>query len=150
MDKEPYEILGVRPDASADEITLAYRQLIEKYHPDHYIKHPLENLAIEKAREITEAYNMLIRDSDRIDGRGGNSDQREPYRGPDHQNIKPSSFSRGNYRDQTKHEKGKHSPYYTRGNGPPECCDEIADLCGHGGSQFLEYLCCNACCRGGY
>jgi DnaJ-domain-containing protein 1 len=34
LEGEPYEILGIRADASADQIQKAYRDLMKKYHPD--------------------------------------------------------------------------------------------------------------------
>ena len=34
MAQTPYEVLGVKPDASADEIRKVYRKLAKEFHPD--------------------------------------------------------------------------------------------------------------------
>ena len=53
---DPYIVLGVKPDASDEEIKRAYRELARKYHPDNYQNNPLADLAEEKMKEINEAY----------------------------------------------------------------------------------------------
>jgi len=50
-----YEVMGVSPDASADDIKKAYRRLARKYHPD-VSKEPN---AEEKFKQLGEAYEVL-------------------------------------------------------------------------------------------
>jgi len=57
----PYEVLGIKEDASEDEIKKAYRELVKKYHPDQYRDNPLSALAEEKLREVNEAYEYLMK-----------------------------------------------------------------------------------------
>ena len=57
----PYEILGVKEGASQEEIKVAYKKLVKKYHPDQYINNPLSDLAQEKIKEINEAYDSLTK-----------------------------------------------------------------------------------------
>ena len=59
--KDPYEVLGVSPNASEDEVKRAYRELARKYHPDNYIDNPLADLAQEKMKDINEAYDTITR-----------------------------------------------------------------------------------------
>lgn len=59
--RDPYEVLGVSPDAGDDEIKRAYRDLARKYHPDNYQNNPLADLAEEKMKEINEAYDTITR-----------------------------------------------------------------------------------------
>jgi molecular chaperone DnaJ len=56
VDKDFYSILGVSPEASADEIKKAYRKLAQTYHPD---ANPDDKTAEEKFKEISEAYATL-------------------------------------------------------------------------------------------
>ena len=58
---DPYEVLGVRRDASEEEIKAAYKELVRKYHPDKYQNNPLADLAEEKLQEVNEAYDMLMK-----------------------------------------------------------------------------------------
>ena len=61
MTKDPYEILGVQPTATDDEVKAAYRAQARKYHPDNYADNPLSELAEEKMQEINEAYDAIVR-----------------------------------------------------------------------------------------
>ena len=58
---DPYQVLGVKPDASDDEVKKAYRDLARKYHPDNYQNNPLADLAEEKMKEINEAYDAVTK-----------------------------------------------------------------------------------------
>lgn len=54
--KNPYQVLGVDPGASDEEIKQAYRSLARKYHPDKYRNSDLADMAEEKMKEINAAY----------------------------------------------------------------------------------------------
>ena len=58
---DPYTVLGVKPDASDEEVKRAYRELARKYHPDNYQNNPLADLAEEKMKEINEAYDAITK-----------------------------------------------------------------------------------------
>jgi curved DNA-binding protein len=51
-----YELLGVKRDASADEIKQSFRRLARKYHPD---LNPGDKSAEDKFKDISEAYEIL-------------------------------------------------------------------------------------------
>jgi molecular chaperone DnaJ len=51
-----YELLGVTPGATSDEIRAAYRKLARRYHPD---LNPGDAESEKKFKEIAEAYSVL-------------------------------------------------------------------------------------------
>lgn len=51
-----YEVLGVAKSASREEISLAYRKLAVKYHPD---KNPGDEEAVSRFKEAAEAFEVL-------------------------------------------------------------------------------------------
>ena len=73
MTKNPYDVLGVSPNASDDEVKRAYRDLSRKYHPDANVDNPLADLAEEKFKEIQEAYDEIMRQRSTGGGQTSNS-----------------------------------------------------------------------------
>ncbi len=60
---QAYTVLGLKREASPDEIKLAYRRLIKQHHPDKLASRSVSSAemvyATEKTREITAAYNRI-------------------------------------------------------------------------------------------
>lgn len=81
--RNPYEVLGVEEGASKEEIKIAYKKLVKKYHPDQYSNNPLSDLAEEKLKEINEAYHYLMKD-----GKG-------TYQGGNRNNGNNSNYNQG-------------------------------------------------------
>jgi curved DNA-binding protein CbpA len=58
--KQSFEILELNPDASADEVQQAYKDLVNIWHPDRFANNPrLRRKAETKLKEINQAYAMV-------------------------------------------------------------------------------------------
>ena len=57
MPENPYDILGVSPDASPDEVKKAYRKKARENHPD---LNPDDPGAAERMNKINEAYDRIM------------------------------------------------------------------------------------------
>lgn len=82
--RNPYEVLGVAPAASAADIQKAYRKLAKKLHPD---LNPGDKAAEEKFKEVAGAYDLLADaekrkrfDAGEIDATGAERPQHHFYR----------------------------------------------------------------------
>jgi DnaJ-class molecular chaperone len=82
--ESPYELLGVKPNASAGEIQKAYRKLAKKYHPD---LNPGDRTAEDRFKAISAAYDLLSDpekrarfDQGEIDASGAERPRRRYYR----------------------------------------------------------------------
>lgn len=83
---DPYQILGVSPDAGMEEIRKAYTALAMRYHPD---KNPGDQEAARRMDELNRAYDV-VRDpamrarigemtkDGRLRGKGGGAPARAP------------------------------------------------------------------------
>src|SRR5688572_16706743 len=56
FEKDYYAVLGVKDDATAKEITKAYRRLARDNHPD---THPGDTAAEDRFKDISAAYDVL-------------------------------------------------------------------------------------------
>ena len=77
MIRDPYEVLGVSPGASDEEIKQAYRRLAKKYHPD---LNPGDETAAKKMQEINAAYEQ-IKNPEKTQSAGQQSYGYDPFGG---------------------------------------------------------------------
>ncbi len=68
MIDDPYQVLGVSPDASDEEIKRAYRALAKKYHPD---LNPGDETAAKMMQKINAAYEQIKNPDQSAQQQGG-------------------------------------------------------------------------------
>ncbi len=125
MAKSPYDVLGVRPGATHDEIKKAYRTLVKKYHPDSYKDHPLEGLAKEKMQEINEAYDQLTSSNYKQNPTG--QSQQQSWQNQQQQQ----------WQQQQQNQNQRYGPYYRQGGSTSnDVCNTLGCLC-----------CADSCCE---
>lgn len=60
--RSPYDVLGVSPNATDEEIKKAYRTLSRKYHPDQNVNSEHPEIAEERFKEVQQAYNQIMKE----------------------------------------------------------------------------------------
>ena len=138
MAKDPYEVLGVAPAATDEEVKRAYRELAKKYHPDRYVNNPLAELAQEKFREVQTAYDDIMKE--RAGGiPHGSQNAYGPY-GPFGQQGGYYNQNNQNQYNQQYEEYQRRSQQYGGTRGGMDACDCCLNL------WCLDSMC--ECCGG--
>ena len=83
---DPYQVLGVAPTATDDEVKKAYRQLCKKYHPDANVGKPDAAQADQRFMEVQQAYEEIMHRR-----QGGGARAGSGYNGPQQQ--RPGGYS---------------------------------------------------------
>lgn len=82
--RDPHDVLGVRPGATAGAVKAAWRRLAREHHPDLTGDDPAASrVATRRMAEINEAYESLRRAANRAEGDAATASQPPPDFDPD-------------------------------------------------------------------
>jgi DnaJ-class molecular chaperone len=115
MAQTPYEVLGVKPDASPDDIRKSYRKLAKELHPD---LNPGKPEAEARFKTVTAAYDLL-----------SDADKRARY---DRGEIDESGAERPRYSYRPHAEGAQGWKYGPQGEMNAEDLDDILSMFGGG------------------
>ena len=149
LTKDSYDILGVSPSASDEEVKKAYRELAKKFHPDLHTNNPLAELAQEKFTEVQEAYDTVMRERASGIPHSYSQNGQNPYQNQNPWNqgygqgqnqqggyYGPFGYSNGQNQNNYQNQYEQRSNQY-RGNNsgtdPCNCC--------------LDLWCLDSCCE---
>src|SRR5438034_8695196 len=116
MAQTPYEVLGVKPDASAEEIRKAYRKLAKELHPD---LNPGKPAAEARFKAVTAANDIL-----------SDPEKRARY---DRGEIDESGAERPRYSYRPHAEGAQGWKYRPEGEFDPADLDDLFEMFGRGG-----------------
>ncbi|HEY3919254.1 MAG TPA: DnaJ C-terminal domain-containing protein [Stellaceae bacterium] len=115
--RNPYEVLGVKKEATSDELRAAYRALAKKHHPD---LNPGNKQAEARFKEISAAYDLLSDPDKRARFDRGEIDESG--------NEKPRAYA---YQDFAEGAPG--AKYRAQEGVAPEDLDDLFSFFGRGG-----------------
>lgn len=140
MTRDPYDVLGLTPQATDEEVKKVYRELAKKYHPDLYANNPLADLAQERFQEIQQAYDQIqkeraqgYRDYNYGNQNGQQNPNNNPYGNP-YGNAQQNPFNNGPFGNQNGNPYQRNYQDYQRrsqqygGTGGMDACDCCTQL----------------------
>lgn len=57
--REAYSVLGLKEEATKEQIKMAYRKNVKQCHPDLFVEHEFKEIAEEEFKRINDAYHIL-------------------------------------------------------------------------------------------
>ena len=123
--RDPYSVLGVKRDASAEDVKRAFRKLAKSSHPDYNKNDPK---AQERFSEINSAYEILGEPAKRQAFDRGEIDADGKPRGTMHSGFDPAGFggAPGGGSSGFRFDFGGDGPFKAGGRGDPR--DAFSDI----------------------